>query len=200
MKRLVFITILAVFLSGGMFAYLASLDFDTDAGGVAYEKRYEAMLPRAQGGDGAAQLAVAEQLYWGLGVEQDVKEATRWYARAAARGLPEAQYRLGRLHERGEGVRTNYFEAARWYQKAAQLGKHAEAQYALGNLYFKGRGVGHDYGAAIDWYRRAAQQGHPAAQYLLGGMYKEGWGLKKDYVEAYKWFTSPSRKPPKRWR
>ena len=42
--------------------------------------------------------------YKGEGVTQDYKEAVKWYQLSAEQGHPEAQYKLGVMHENGKGV------------------------------------------------------------------------------------------------
>jgi TPR repeat protein len=51
--------------------------------------------------------------------------APRWSsgsALAAAKGLAEAQYRLGAMYDKGMVFRSDKIEAARWYEKASRQG------------------------------------------------------------------------------
>ena len=82
--------------------------------------------------------------------------------RAAERGEPEAQYRLGCLYANGGGLPQDMQEAVKWYQRAAEQG-NAEAQNNLGWIYESGLGVPPDTAAAIGWYRKAAAQGKASA-------------------------------------
>ena len=59
---------------------------------------------------------------------------------SAERGNPQAQTRLGFLHEQGIGVPQNYHLAAMWYHRAAEQGD-PRAQHLLGILLNKGFGV-----------------------------------------------------------
>lgn len=52
------------------------------------------------------------------------------YETLAAQGIPDAQFNLGILHEKGQGVVRDYRIAAEWYQKAAVQG-HVGAQTQL---------------------------------------------------------------------
>ncbi|QTC92286.1 tetratricopeptide repeat protein [Brevundimonas goettingensis] len=55
------------------------------------------MLTSAQGGDARAMFRTGQNFERGLGVGRDLGEATRWYARAAEAGDPDARARLAQL-------------------------------------------------------------------------------------------------------
>ncbi len=141
-----------------------------------------------------------------------------WEAlRAARRGDPAAQARVGRMFHRGEGVTRDLAEALRWYRRAAEAG-NPDGAYGLGVLHagdpqdaavFRENGnrlsrdalamlgiespqpsvtgTGPDPAGAVRWFRRAAQQGHPMAQYRLGLAYLRGEGAPRDPEKAYFW-------------
>ena len=106
--------------------------------------------------------------------QNDVKEILL----RAEKGHAKAQYRLGKMYDRGQGVKENYVEATKWYRKAktqflkaAEQG-HAKAQYRLGKMYDWGQGIVPDNIEAAKWYRKAAEQGHAEAQFRFGKMYR----------------------------
>ena len=49
--------------------------------------------------------------YTGQGVRLDNDRALEWYRKAAEQGNPDAQYRLGRLYDKGLSVRQDYAKA-----------------------------------------------------------------------------------------
>jgi TPR repeat protein len=106
---------------------------------------------------------------------------------AAAQGLAQAQYDLGRCYRDGTGVRKDALEAVKWYRKAAEQG-HAEAQHDLGRCYLFGQGVPKDEAEGVKWWRKAAEQGYAWAQYNLGIWYQFGQGVRVDEAEAVKWY------------
>ena len=55
----------------------------------------------------------------GLGVEQDFKEAVKWFEKAADQGAAMAQNNLGGMYEKGLGVEENYVTAYTWVSIAA---------------------------------------------------------------------------------
>ena len=78
---------------------------------------------KAEAGDADAQFNLGVMYYQGLGVEQDLKEAVKWYQKAADQGdVAMAQFNLGVMYEKGKGVEQDFKEAVKWYQKAADQG------------------------------------------------------------------------------
>ena len=112
--------------------------------------------------------------------------ARDYYLRAAAKGLPGAQFALGVMHARGVGGARDAACAAAWYRRAALQGD-ASAQNNLGALYARGDGVGRDDVLAAHWIELAARQGHALAQYNFGAMYAAGRGVGRDPVRACIW-------------
>jgi TPR repeat protein len=123
----------------------------------------------------------------GNGVSKDYSEAIKWYRKAAERGYPDAQGKLGwSYYISRNGVPRNEAEAVKWFCKAAEQGE-AKWQYILGSCYDKGDGVPKNSTEAVKWWRRGAEQGFKPAQTTLAACYRDGNGVVKDEVEAYKW-------------
>ncbi len=108
-------------------------------------------------------------LQHGCGLPADAVEAARLFALSAERGVPLAQYWMGRLLYlgNGEGVGRDYPLAVRWLQPAAAQG-HPGAADLLARCYFFGRGVTEDRAAACRLWREAATGGVASASYALG--------------------------------
>ena len=140
----------------------------------------------------------------------DYEAAYRLITPLAEGGLPEAQFNLGLMYEKGQGVHQDYAEALKWYRKAAEQGNakavkwyrkaaeegNAEAQFNLGLMCDERLGVPQDYAEAVKWYRKAAEQGFAEAQTNLGIMYFTGQGVPKDYVLAHIWFDLATSRYP----
>ena len=145
----------------------------------------DSLKQKAARGDVAAQVELADQYY----IQRDDALAVYWYRKAADRGNPEAQIRIGMMYEWGhmyEGgreVSKDDSKAADWYRKAADQG-NSESEAHLGLMYQHGEGVPQDYAQAAQWYRKAADQGDASAQVSLGLLYGRGQGLQQDYAEA----------------
>ena len=159
----------------------------------------------------------------GEGVEEDYKEAVKYYYLSAKQHnsnaleainnlgdqeVIDALYYLGELFFYGKGVRQDYSEAIKWYKKAADLG-HLEAICKLGEIYEKGKGVQQNFSKAAAYYRKAVELGNGVAlkklqeladnkknidaQYNLGEMYFYASGVDMDYDEAIRWFKMAAK-------
>jgi S1-C subfamily serine protease len=114
---------------------------------------------RAEQGDPEAQYNLAVMHDMGIGAPKNT-ESGKWYAKAAAQGVAEAQFQLGvRYYEHGKQTKKNYETAFSWFYKAALQGM-AEAQYNVGLMYQLGRGVATNRVEAYKWYIVSAAQGY----------------------------------------
>jgi adenylate cyclase len=83
--------------------------------------------------------------------------AIRRIEAAARRGVPQAQYQLGKLYRDGIGRAANLKEAIRWFRAAAEQGD-PRAQRNLGSRYSRGDGVARNDREALFWLTLAAQR------------------------------------------
>jgi len=116
-----------------------------------------ALLAKANAGDAASQVKVADAYAAGNGEPRDARQ-----------------------------LAADYAQAAIWYRKAADQGNTA-AQIHLADLFRDGRGMARDGTQAAAWYRKAAELGDAGAQGTLGILYSVGMGVPHDDVEAYYW-------------
>ena len=86
----------------------------------------------------------------GQGMRQNYGVAMQWFAKAAANGSDNAQWKLGLGYFTGIGVPHDEREAVLWFKRAANHG-NIRAQNALSDLYLTGRGVPRDYVRAYTW-------------------------------------------------
>ena len=105
----------------------------------------------AEQGDAKSQFKMGMIYKLGQGVQQDYKEAAKWYRLSAEQGDADAQYNLASMYDEGHGVPQDYKEAVKWYRLSAEQG-NALGQYNLGNMYAKGTGVLQDYVSAHMWW------------------------------------------------
>jgi uncharacterized protein len=150
-------------------------------------KAADACRQLAEKGEAYAQYDLAIIYDQGLGVNQNYKDAIKYYTTAATKGYAPAQDRLGTIYAKGIlDMPLDYQQAANWYATAADQG-YPQAQHALGVLYELGHGVPQNYAQALKFYTAAADQGYPQAQFALAYMYVNGKGVKVDFVQAYVW-------------
>lgn len=88
-------------------------------GNVLSAKDTLALVNAAEQGNANVQRSLGRMYYSGRGVQQDYKEAIKWYTKAAEQGNTAAQFLLGGMYERGEGVPQNYVYAYAWTNLAA---------------------------------------------------------------------------------
>ena len=165
------------------------------------------MLKLAEKGDKKAMLRLAQHY---RNEKKDVKEAIKWYEKAAEKGLADAQHELGVCYLDGTGVKKDLDKAEEWLKKAhasgcarsealiARVGESRErqkkikqllpgaekgdvkVQYELACLY-KEEGEKAD---AFKWYEKAAQSGHLDAMFWLSYCYSQGEGVNMDPDKA----------------
>ena len=153
----------------------------------------------------AAALSPAARLKYGLELAAAGEDAKAFaqFAKAAAAGVTEAQFRAGRAYLDGRGVPVSRDEGARWMRRAAE-GGWAEAAYVLSTLYLYGfvapetrsantmfatgtsaRGEGEpDFDNARLWAQRAADGGSPEGRAMLGYVLTSGPESMRDLPRA----------------
>ena len=73
----------------------------------------------------------------GKGIDQDNKEALKWYREAAEQGNTYAQYAIGVMYQDGKGVDQDYKEAVKWYRKTLEENRDP---FARSSQNFRGEG------------------------------------------------------------
>lgn len=124
------------------------------------------LTPKAESGDLVFQVELAKIYENGTGVSKSVKEAAKWYVKAAEQGNLDAQLALGAIYFRGQSVPKDSREAAKYYMMAATQG-NATAQCQVARLHMMGAGVPKDDIEAYKWAWLAAGQGDAAAKKVV---------------------------------
>ena len=94
----------------------------------------------AEWGKATSQYKLGLMYYNGQEVEQNYKEAFKWFRLAAQKGLPDALFYFGLMHYEGKAVAQNYSHALLLFIEAAKQGQ-PQAQFIIGNMYLSGQGV-----------------------------------------------------------
>lgn len=158
---------------------------------------------KAEAGDAAAQLTLAEAYEGGNGVPQSNAQAAAWYRKAAEQGNATAQNNLGVMYHEGRGVEKSEEEAVNWYRKGARQ-ENAAAMFNLGTAYYNGDGIAIDDAAAYAWFLLAkgagsqpavgaAERQRKASSFQevqvfekIGDMYRKGDELPANNAESAK--------------
>ena len=166
----------------------------TAANAQAWSKALEKSAKR---GNIEAQVNVAKAYHYGLGINQDLDKAAKWYFEAVKQGNEEAKV----------GFYSFYSKLLEKYAKKGD----AQAQYEVGCDYLAGIEVSKDIKKAAEWLLKSVDQGYaPAedkfysfyskelekraksgdtrAQFELGNCYLTAKEVNKDTKEAAEWY------------
>lgn len=149
---------------------IVTLPSGSDFAGNLYDRanrrvdpRFLAWLERtAQEGDPHAQLLLGEAYQNFSEPAPDASIAMKWYARAAASGLAEAQYRVALLELESESE-PRAARGLEWLLRAAEQ-QHAGANLLLGSYYQTGRLVPRNHKRAATYYEVAMAAGSEMAR------------------------------------
>lgn len=134
-----------------------------------YAEAFSKYLVLSEQGDVQSQIVVGQMYEDGLGVQQNLGQARRWYEAAAERNSLEAQHRLGYMFYQA----NDYTSAFSWYQVAASRG-YLPALWRLAWLYRQGKGVAVDQTKAYSLLEQAAKSGHIFSKRDLAVMLLKG--------------------------
>ena len=138
----------------------------------------------------------------GLGVDEDLNQAFKFYKLAADQGHVESQFNVGNFYFIGKGgaekdvSQDNLSQAFKYFKLAADQ-NFADAQYKIGLIFNYGIGVTRDISQtfeyedlnqAFKYYKLAADKGHAKSQLKIGNFYEKGLGeAEKDVSQAFKY-------------
>lgn len=137
-------------------------------------ERYKAfylLQAAADKGLDSAEFELGRCYHLGNGTNKNQSLAIKWMTKAAEKGSPTYQYRLGKyydcLFERYNGS-DGYMDrmAAKYFLKSAEQG-YPDAQAAIGQCYRLGNGVEKNLNEAERWYMLAQQQGFDVERDLI---------------------------------
>jgi len=132
------------------------------------QKNFNRELKRAIDGNAQSQIWVANEYFNGTqNTSKDFKMFYYWAEKAAAQGIPEAQYKLGAaLNSDGK-----FESAVHWFKNCAENGNgkwQSDALVALSDLSLKGMATGYTSDESFSLITKAALQHNPYACYSLG--------------------------------
>jgi TPR repeat protein len=200
MRKITFIVFTLFF--GFTQAAVANTDkLDTDiTQAMKYLKAYKIdkamnlLQPYAEQGNGRAQYYLASAHHKNL----DVKNAAKWYWKAAKSGYPDAQHMVGNYMKSPKFYNNDFYHnqnipdhinrARAWYQKAAAQG-YPPSLFELGSWYYYGKWVPLDYSKSLELHLKAAEKGFIKSQMRAAFLYKSGFGMAHpDGEKALRWF------------
>ena len=163
---------------------------------LPYEPKYEGQVMKPVDMRSYVWYRIGKMHCYGLGTEQDYKQAFDWFLKSATEGNKFAQYSLANLYYYGNGVEKDLSQAFLWYQKSSSQGQ-PYASYAIAQMYSKGEYVTENEDIAQRYYKDALSgfleiegkdQADDNLYYKLGTMFKKGLGTDVDMDRAIDYF------------
>ena len=159
MKKLNVLSIMSVMLVLALAPRASAQDFDTGLSAynsADYVSAFHHWWPLSMRGVGKAQASLGFLYFKGLGVSHDDSAAAHWFARAADKNQPTAQFFLGTQYLFGRGVGKDFSRAYYWCDIALSNG-FAAALYcrdeAANSLTI--REIAEASDLIADWYSRS---------------------------------------------
>ena len=119
----------------------------------------------------------------GIGTAVNLRQAKRYFEKAAKLDNPDALYGLGKLFLRKDSEYYDPNKAVDCLLQAAQKG-HEFAAYALGKLFLKGDEVPKNVDCALRWLEEAVGKENQYAEYLLGKTLLMGMNAEQDITRG----------------
>ena len=141
-----------------------------------------ALATRAEGGDAAAQAALAARYREGKGVAKDESLGLKWAHRAADGGNADGMDLVGVAYLRGAIVQRSPEIAFGYFKAAAE--RSAAGAFNLGQCYFGAQGTAQDIPKALEYWKSAAERGHGRAASCAAMAYFSGEGVASDPAQA----------------
>ncbi|MGO4447638.1 SEL1-like repeat protein [Phyllobacterium sp. TAF24] len=159
-----------------------------------YKTAYNLALPRAESGDGAAQVLIADMLARGLGIPVNLAESAKWYGKASEQGNPEAQFRYGTILLQGKYAPKDPVKA-KTLMKAAADGGNAMAQFNYGQILVQEHPGALGLENAYPWFLKAATQGLPDGEYAVSQILANGTlAVPRDDAKAREYLIKAAKR------
>jgi len=147
------------------------------------------LLELAENNDKDAMVSLGSMYYEGKGgVQQNYKEAVKWYEKAAEKLDEYGLCYLGYCYYYGREIEIDYEKAYSYFSQSAFLG-NSNGMFKLGDMYYYGHYVKEDKEAAYYWYNEAddvteTQYERASIAYRLGKCYLHGEGVEQNFSLA----------------
>jgi TPR repeat protein len=146
--------------------YLYNRSLESLTGQHAREDPQRSFILNSQAAESGMRDAVLAMGWFylnGVGIEQDIEQARRWYRKSARQGDDRAMFSLGQMAY----DEKDFSDAQLWFTRASDKG-HARSLFWLGKLHWRGLGVPQDRKQAMMFFQKAGANKVPEARRVLG--------------------------------
>lgn len=142
----------------------------------------------AESGDKRCQNQLGLWYEYGIGTEQNISLALKWYEESAKQEYASAYANLGNLYIYGKGVERDFNKAFNYFQLGLNSDKnHSGCLYYSGVCYLTGKGTAVNREKAVSLFTKASTQGNARAKLMLYYCLINGCGTNKDESKAIKY-------------
>jgi len=147
---------------------------------------FEKISIMAKEGDAEAAYHLGMLYNNGIGTQQNIEEAYKWFLKSAAGDDPLGAYKLGCYYGGQAGDVVEYDkEKALHYKLIAAKSGYTRAQYDVGFMLVKKE----ETETGIHYFTLAAKQGHVPSLQVLAYLHEQGTAIKKDLARAYAYIS-----------
>jgi len=156
---------------------LAHMHFDGDRAEINLVEACKWMGIAAENNNLNAIFEYGDMLFEGIGTDQDVEAAIKYYQKAADLGNDDAIMKIAALM--GNGDKQLLVDA---FKQLADKG-FPNNEFHFADLLLKISTNKKEKRTAFEWFKKAANQGHLDAKYRVAMLYGRGIGVKKSIEE-----------------
>jgi len=156
---------------------LARMYLDGSKVGTDLATACEWMRRAAESRHVLAQVEYANMLFEGIGTEQNVGSAMRYYQMAADKGNEDARVRVSTLMS--DEKNNDRMEIREMFKKLASTGNPLN-EYRYADLLLKTSRGDDDRKEAFEWFLRSAKKGNLDSKFQTAVMYRDGIGVRVD--------------------
>ncbi len=164
---------------------------------IDYTKAFDAMSRAAEYDIEYNQMILAHMYEYGIGTEENIEEAVKWYRKLAEVGNTDAMgmRAIADSYYRGKGLEENQSIAAEWYRKAAELGD-VYSEWSAAHINWRNEKYEEAAKGFIKVIDGDGDKYKTDSKYMLGVCYFLGKGVAEDYCTAVKLFSEIAHEEP----
>lgn len=174
-----------VLLCSGMLAYADGIIQIGDRSYVGVDK---ALVTKAHDGDILSQVELATMLLDGNKLKRDVKQAIKWYEKAAAKNNGYAQFMLSIIYKKEQLQNYDVKKSTDFFEKGIKGRDVAYNLYKVAQYLSSKDSYLYNMEESLYWFEQAADRGYVAAQNSLADIYLYHQEITSDPLVALNYY------------